>query len=256
MIYRVECRLAGPVVARDEIHLDGLLAAAHPLAHELHVTRSTPLEELERVPVPILAYGHVALCTAATYEDGARLGGEHGVKRRDGADIDWLSLRYSPRAGPGKDRLDRLPVVYAASALWRCWSFDRRGLKRMLRRVRHLGARRSHGWGAISGWTIEDEPDADPVSLLVAAGRAVRALPRSWCTWWSSEASGAVRPPYWHPGRQVDVVPVGARVELDPHLVEKIRDTTDAAWRRRCEQRRERCEDREHARAGEDETDA
>lgn len=244
----VEATLGSPVVVRDELHLDGLLMAAHPLARETPIARTDSLDALPAIPLPLqrltLRGFRLPLATVAIWPEEARLGTDHTVRRRDGVDIEMLASPINLGLGPGKNRMQRLPIVIAPRVSWYAMG-RRREVLRLVQRITHLGAWRSAGYGQVHAWTVTTlHPEQhDPTSVVRREGVAMRPLPRSWCADATTVHAAALEPPYWHPGRIVpDVVPAGTPITLTRELMEACYAAADPAkndrWRMRRDQER------------------
>jgi hypothetical protein len=227
-VLRLTATLAAPVVLTDELHLDGVLASAHPMCRAAPVSRDTPAAALVHPPLPVaqpcVARVRAALCTAAIFPEGARLSGEQTVRRRDAEDHEALARPLSLGVGPGKNRLMRLPTIVAPSVSWYAVGSRREILRLVRRRVLYVGSWRSAGYGQVTAWEAE-YVEVDPTVVLVdAAGVAQRHLPAEWVAWAEAVVTGPLRPPYWHPARQTAaIVRAGTRCELLPGVVEVVR---------------------------------
>lgn len=247
-IVEVVATLAAPVVLTDEMHLDGLLASAHPLCRGAPIGRDTPLSRIVDPPIPVMNLSDggvsVRLCTVADAAPSARLTTSQVVKRRDAEDIASLARPVHLGLGPGKNRLGRLPVVVTPTLTWRAVG-ERRGIVRLLNRITCLGTWRSAGYGQVCRWDVTVHPTDTPEQVLVSRdGRAQRTIPTSWTEWAETTVTGAIQAPYWHPARLVaSCVPVGARCVLRPTIIEAVRRAAhhehQVAHRKRHESRRE-----------------
>ena len=232
-VLRVTAQLQTPVAipVHGSLHLDGLLMAVHPDAHKIdNPSKAMPLSELMALPLPLVRFNHagigdVALCSAMQVSEDARVEVEPWTKRRDGYDALVAAKPYTTHVGPSKDRFQKATLVVAREVWW--WAVgDRKGVARLVRRVKHVGRLRKMGHGRVRSWTVERAEGVDPLEVLVASedGTANRTLPPEWLSYWSSLQSRlAVAPPYWHPDRLGEAVPEGAWVELKPEVKEKIR---------------------------------
>jgi hypothetical protein len=224
--------VAAPIVIDDELHLDGLLETAHPNSRQVPVSRTTRLEDLPTVPIPICSHSldglTTRLCTSMRLPDAARMVRSHVVKRRDGEDIEALANGVNLGLGPGKNRMNALTTLITPYVQWLAIG-DRRELLRLARRVLFVGSWRSAGYGLVTGWTAENV-DADPPTVLVADGVAQRHLPASWCAWHEGTVTGPIRPPYWHPARQTEtIVRAGTRCALKPTVEAACHAVADPA---------------------------
>jgi len=245
-IVEVVATLAAPLVLTDEMHLDGLLASAHPMCRESPIGRDTPVTALVSPPLSVmqLSFGGatVRLCTVADAAQSAQLTTSQVVKRRDALDIAALARPIHLGLGPGKNRLGRLPVVVTPTLTWRAIG-DRRGIVRLAKRITHVGTWRAAGYGQVVHWDVTMHAVDDPESVLVRDGRAQRTLPASWVEDAETVTTGAIQAPYWHPARQgASIVPVGARCTLRAAIIDGVRQAAhhehQVAHRKRHEARR------------------
>jgi CRISPR type IV-associated protein Csf3 len=217
----------------DPIHFDGLLGAVDAIRHpsRSHPSRVRPLAEMAEQHLP-LAKPHVngSWCWLAS---AGEIVGPHApapifaIKRRDVDDWDRLARPVNVTAGPGKDYMIRSPGRVGAAIRFVCWG-DRAQIRRDLKLLLGpeatgggwIGPLRRMGCGQVSGWSIEPV-DLPPSACLVVDGHAVRHLPASWVEPCPVRL-GAHAPPYWHPERQVAVVPVGAPCQLRPEVIDTL----------------------------------
>jgi CRISPR type IV-associated protein Csf3 len=202
VILAVTARLAAPVAHDDDIHLDGILCAAHPSMRVRQVARSTP-EELLRIPELPIARVRASgapcfLASAQIWPEDARADRETMVRRRDADDVEMLAHVPSRTSGPGKHYALPVPLTVAMSVSWRCVG-SRRGVLELLRHVHALGKFRRHGYGAVAEWTVEPW-DGGAEGVLFGGGCALRNLPAEWVS--SAETCDVpTEPPYWHSAR-------------------------------------------------------
>lgn len=225
-VVRLTATLASPIVLTDDLHLDGLLASAHPSCRASPIGRETGEADLIDPPLPICqltAHGAtVRLCTAAILPDEARTGSERAIRRRDGDDISMIALPIHLGLGPNKNRLHKLPTVVTPCVSWLAVG-ERRGLIRLARRIAFLGGWRSAGFGAVSAWTAEYVSQDEACATLLQGGVAQRHLPASWVEWAADLTVGPFRAPYWHPARQTEsIVRAGSRCALHPDIEEQV----------------------------------
>lgn len=230
-LVRVVASLGTPAVISDELHLDGLVAAAHPVCREQHVTRDVDLRALREPAIPIMRLDHAgagaALCTAAHFAEGTRLTTTRFIKRKDGEDLAQLARPVNLALGPGKNRMGRLPLVASPTITWEAIG-DKRGLVRLVQRLTHVGSDRASGYGYVREWSVTWVETEAPETVLVRDGIAQRHLPAAWCEWAAGETTGALVFPYWHPGRQMErIVPAGTRCVLTREVVERVRAAAD-----------------------------
>lgn len=223
-LLEITARMAGPVVLYEPLHFDGLMVACHSERGGAPIGRGSSPGEIVRptIPVASLTYGGatVHLCSAAELAPDARRYGAHITRRRDGADLDFLTRPINPRSGTDRDVMLRLPAAASAYVRWYAVG-RRRPVKQMLRRCSAIGAVRRDGFGAVASWEVEEV--AEPLSLsIVAHGRARRHLPASWCTDPVGVQRAPVVAPYWHQSSVVSAACVGAPVELAPEIVARL----------------------------------
>lgn len=227
-LLQITARMAGPVVLYDALHFDGLMVACHQERGAPPIGRASDPSEIARPTIPVASITHAGLtvyaCSAAELSPDARRYGSHLTRRRDGADLDYLTHALNPRSGTDRDVMLRLP---AAATEWVRWYAvgRRRPVKEMLRRCQSVGAVRRDGYGAVAAWEI-DELDGPPALAIVAGGMARRHLPAAWCVAPRDVQRAPVRAPYWHSSSVVPAVRVGADVELVPEVAERL-----ASWR-------------------------
>jgi hypothetical protein len=193
--------LGAPIVLTDALHLDGMLQSVHPSCVGGHLRRTDPTAAIIRPKLPIasLTAAGVTLyaSSAEEYPTEARRRSGHLTRRRDAADLDYLTSSIDRGAGPARDVLLRYPVVETPWMSWLCVGREK-GVRQLLRRVEAVGALRRHGYGHILRWEVT-VVEAPPVDCLVTGGRARRHLPSVWCEAPEVVDEGAVMPPYWHP---------------------------------------------------------
>jgi hypothetical protein len=215
-IVRLTATLAMPIVLTDDLHLDGLLAAVHPLCQRHPISRATPVDALIRPPLPIAtvtARGHaVMLGTVAQFPDDARLTTDYATKRRDGSDVEAFARKVNSKAGPDKDRMIQLPLVVAREVWW-----DAVGLRKpiltLARRIHAIGAWRGQGYGHVLSWRADKLDDPARV-VLQRGGRLQRHVPAAWAPD-APPVQGAYEPPYWHPARlSQDILRAGSRAAI------------------------------------------
>lgn len=225
-VVMVTARMSTEVAAREQVHLDSILAAKHPDCG-VHLQRAAPVESIRmpRLPIVSMPYGgpmRVPLCSAWIIGSDARTSLQRIVKRKDPVDIEERARPYNASSGPEKAYCMPLPTVLAPSVSWVCVG-NRRGILELLRYVRQIGSVRRHGYGIVLGWEAEAMPDASPLDALQdAQGRARRFLPADWVADAEAFEIGPVAPPYWHPGLRVRRVRPGVRCTLRQTIVEQV----------------------------------
>lgn len=224
-VLRVRAYLAAPVALTDPLHLDGLAAAVARGASRGRLARTSDGSEIVRPPLPIVALTHaghqIHVCTAAEVAPDARRSREHLTRRRDGADLDYLTERVDTRSGPGRDVMMPYAVWLTPYVEWWCVG-GRQGVRSMIeRRVTHVGMVRRHGMGSVARWEFT-RTDESPCSLLVQRGRARRNLPTAWCEAPELVERVPVSAPYWHPSVFVPGVMVGRQTDLAAEVRRKV----------------------------------
>jgi hypothetical protein len=231
-LLKVTARMEAPVVLRDALHLDALLESAHPHSSRVRLTRRTPLDQLPRIPIPVLHWDGVALCSAAQLPDGAQRGTEYITARPDGVDLGRMAGKVNRKSGPGKDQMIRLPLVYTPELVWYTWSSrgkdsdrsPRRAVRGLVRRLKVLGSHRRGGYGRVGAWVVEHMPGGTPMDAVHSGSRALRHLPARWCEWAARESPVACSGPYWHPGRREQGVPEGTPCTLAERTLDKLHE--------------------------------
>ena len=147
----------------------------------------------------------------------------HRVKRRSGGDIDYLSRRFNPAGGPGRDTMTRSKLTSADQVSWFAWA-DQGVLRSLLPRIKALGALRGHGYGRIRVWAVDVLPNGHPVDAVQddASMTARRAMPASWVVWPVAVTPLPVTPPYWHRDSVVSAVPPGAVIALKTGVLKAV----------------------------------
>ena len=226
---RVTARLRSPVVAKNDVHLDGLLVwsasqeeGRPPLDRR---TKLSDLSEVHGVPVPKVTFdGYtVYLSSAWMLPPSFNKLRHYLVKRRDAVDVESLTRVFNPGYGPGRDRYRQLTSLAVDRVSWLACTDDPRRVQHLLRRVTYIGALGAHGCGEVGEWVVE-EIEGPPEHVLVdEQGISLRVLPVSWCSSIGGPTARlACSPPYWHPDRHIEAVPVGAPVVLRQGVLEGL----------------------------------
>jgi hypothetical protein len=145
----------------------------------------------------------------------------HQTRRRDAEDWDWLSGPVNVSAGPQKDVMLRRSARLAHTYRWYAVG-QRNEIRKTLKLLwgpevqphGQLGGARRSGSGQIVRWSIE-QAEHLPEACFVGPGDVLRRhLPLHWLEQIESPRVGAVRPPYWHPGRRCHTAEVGSTAVL------------------------------------------
>jgi hypothetical protein len=195
---RVEARLAAPVAYVEPIHLDALLAwvVAYRILHsnpEVAQTEPDVVADDIALPVERVTIADTPIWCATSFLPKSEVDPAIVRYRKRPPEeglIEWSSpckLRFTQ----GKFRAYDLPlVVRPATSLIAYVLGSEVGVRDLLREARHLGKKRSQGWGRVAAWTVSrvegDFPWQD------GAGRPTRAVPGD------GGAVQGVRPPYWY----------------------------------------------------------
>lgn len=212
MVYEIRFHVSSPVIVSGPLHLDGVLAAVHPAAHNLDfINRSSKADDVVTIPLPLdsakIGDTWVWCCTAADYDDTAVAYHDKFAKRKDYADYHYINARQTPRTGPGRDRME---TIYGVSCKYvRFWASTGAGkeLERIVRRVRSLGSCRKMGYGAVTDVMLSETGMAW-MDCIVRDGIAMRNIPTQ-----VAESAEMTRvptvPPYWLPSNLVPGVEAG-----------------------------------------------
>lgn len=220
----VRAEFAAPVVSSHEIHIDGLLVIAELARKGVtdRPSRSMPLDQLARVGIRsprIHAIGSwLYLASAWRLPPEARVEPYTFTQRRE---TEEMARPRTPGSGPGRDRMVTRQSIATPWAEWLV-VYPPREARKALVFIRSVGDERSHGMGTVKRWEVEEQVDGNPADALVLDGRAVRHLPPAWSPSSTARAFGALRPPYWHPAAQEEIVPVGALADLHPDVLAAI----------------------------------
>lgn len=212
---RVVAHLASPAILRDPPLLDGLLLAGE--AARVAAERPLSLAEAEALPLPLARVETSNGWWWAASQ--ASLSGPESLahaSRRPGIDLhSRLTRGRSLNVVSGPDKMLRVPLYYRPGMLRITWSCvgDLAGVARALSRVGGVGHRRTHGWGWVRRWEVEEDSDG-PDFESYATDISVRHLP--------VDAVGGLpdgrvvrrrlplTPPYWQGARAVDCWQAGA----------------------------------------------
>jgi len=223
-VLSVSAYMASPIASRDVVHLDSVLAQAHPLVRGRHITRAHSAQDLLTPPLPVTTLRHagrmVFACSAWILPPEARPGRDNFTKRLDAEDVWRRAGAWTPGSGP--ERIYCLPLVTTETPRVE-WVVvgNRRGVMQLLRYVSHVGGWRRQGYGAVREWSVE-RVDLPPESALVHCGRAARHLPEAWTSGAVSVDDGPCTPPYWHPGLSEPRVRAGVSCALTGPVAEMV----------------------------------
>ena len=202
---RVTARLSHSGVLRDHPVLDGLL-----LAGEAARLDPASMDEADALPLPLArvetAHGWWWAASQATLR-GVEAGA-YGNRRPPIRLAEMLIADRTMSTVTGPDKMLRQPLSYRPEMLEMTFTCigSAPEIARALSYVGGVGHRRAHGWGWISGWTVEADPEGPtlsdyatdlrlrhlpaPVARLVPGARAMtKDIP--------------LTPPYWQRPRAV-----------------------------------------------------
>lgn len=212
--------LASPL-AGDAPMLDAILER-HAFVHDIdgcsalsvgrQLNTHDPLayDMLECVPLArhTFACGQTCYCVSSPIVDCVYETTEHFVRRADYAELkdrvkktELAKLRqvtgpYSPSFEPHRVRTVQTVAWYATG--------DKDVLRKWLADVKHIGGKTGAGYGIVDKWTVEAAPDY----WMTADGVLMRPVPRYAFPDAPKGARpyfGAIKPPYWHPQRQMEI---------------------------------------------------
>lgn len=209
---RVIARLASGIVTIDGLlHLDGILAYVawrrHPERDSLPDPNLTDAPEDFALPLDRWEHGgEWGWCASSCEADWIAEDTRYISRPTPTAEMARFSAAPSVNVGAGGAKAMRVPhaVRVAREVRWYARG-DLDAVRDMLRDVTHLGRLRHHGAGEIMGWDVAPW-DAD--WSCVRAGSPMRFLPAGFpgVADDSPVARGGIRPPYWHPARQREVL--------------------------------------------------
>lgn len=152
--------------------------------------------------------GDTCYCVSSPIVDCVRETTEHFVRRADYTELkgrvkksELSKLRqvtgpYTPSFEPHRVRTVRSIAWYALG--------DMGTLREWLADVRHIGGKTGAGYGIVDAWTVDPAPDywyiADGVLMRPVPMSAFRNAPKG-----ARPYFGAIKPPYWHPMRQMEI---------------------------------------------------
>lgn len=232
---KVTAEMAEPVVDYDDgLHLDGLLAYARfrereraglngDLPDPNHAEWATDFD----LPLATWEAPRAGACHARLLEGGDLWGwrasdacwpesairGSIALRRMTNVDqlvrhTDAATHKASTGALKNKDRT--YPTRQARHIQW--WAVgDPERVDELLREVTHIGKLHGHGQGRVQGWRVEE---ADEDRSITHDGTLMRRMPASWDDSPQPSRRHTIRPPYWHPSREVgECYPSGTGVD-------------------------------------------
>lgn len=201
-LVKVTYKMLTPVVMSSPLHFDGLLSAVHPAMHNM-TKRPTRYDEdakaIEQAPLPICSAkkGHqwIWAASAAEFPENAQIKNDAIVKRWTSEDVENFQLVLSTATGALRNRFVKFPIIVSPAVCFYCVTADIKELRRIAKRVNHIGALRKSGYGVVSNFEIE--PMQEPLTTAICYnGIARRRLPASFgdCT---EQSLQRIHPPYW-----------------------------------------------------------
>jgi hypothetical protein len=196
-LLRVECHLATPVAYVEPIHLDALLAwvVAYRLLHSNPMIAPTPEGDADDIAIP----------ATRSLVDGLPVWHASSLHAQEPIDPELVRYRKRPpeedlitwsepaklRLKQGRFRAYDLPVVVQPlSLIVGHVHGSESGVRSLLSEVRHVGKKRSQGYGRVLRWQVDRVNGA--FAWQLPDGKPSRVIP---------SAVGQVqgyRPPYWH----------------------------------------------------------
>jgi len=219
-LLRCTASMGSAIATKEDIHLDALVIA-HCEKSRSAVTRSTPVSQLH-IDLPFMKFklkdSWVWANSAWELPPEAKLDSSHIVKRRDAGDIFWMQKNLNLSSGPEKNYLINHQIILTPTV---SWIFAERGngkasrsmVRRWVKGIKNIGRYRKMGYGQVIKWTFE-KIFIDPMSILYSAGMLRRNIPAHWAKSGEGQDTGAVTPPYWHPGLFEPRYRAGRRVAL------------------------------------------
>lgn len=218
MIYEIRLNVSAPVIATEDIHLDGIFYAVSPAAHNknIHLTRLTHSCDVPDLPIPIdCLYKdgcYIYCCSTAEFINGQRIT-DTMTKRKDGIDYMYYHSQKTPKKGIDKDWLIKLYGVCCEQVRFLVSSSNYNALARYVRRIHSIGGLRKQGYGEVVGYDIVPRSDLTYKDCVIENGRAIRNIPQKMLTR-SCSASVRIRPPYWLLDGKLPCATVGEPAEL------------------------------------------
>jgi hypothetical protein len=193
------------------------LACRLGMKHSRKLTRSTPLNEIERPPIPVArrtlrgidyyCASNPILCTV--YAEYA----EKQAKRFDTDTCASLlneacrSKMLLTSSGPYKSRFVPKRVRVIDRIVWFVRG-DKKEMNKLLNKTVALGHGRSYGYGHVDGWEYEEQPDD---YSIFAPHEGKRVLMKTVAFEAAKDSTGYRRsfggafPPYWHPDTHMEI---------------------------------------------------
>lgn len=227
--FRVEARLATPLIFGDYLTLDAILAYAvirEEMGAEYWDQGTLTPDVLMRPPVPLrrtLTRGETGNRTHVWHASAVLLPGPvaHGVDRLKKRWEDRPSCekfvaytgrgRIDEKAGPFKAWSVPVSTVSTPLVAWEACGDPHECLRLLGAYIPHLGKRRADGYGVVRSWSVQ-ETDRD-LSLFGADGACQRPIPvrRDRAGEWTLTEIRTYHPPYWLRQDARLCIAVGAR---------------------------------------------
>lgn len=228
--WQVTATLMSPIAA-DPPQFDSILewelAKRLGLKHHNKVTRATPIEELEPVPIPLakrtferpndagqLEALDVYCCSDPIIPEPLAEWVDHSARRFDTTKL-ALMLDPSQRknlltaSGPYKMLFKPIRVRLLPSVSWFIRG-DRKECYKLLKSIFALGHLRNWGYGLVSSWGFEEMEEDYSLFAPGPDGRRklMKTLPYGEyldeISGWR-RSFGGMAPPYWHPDRAGEI---------------------------------------------------
>ena len=218
MVYEITFDVATPVIATMEIHLDSILYAVSPAAHnkDKQINRFTLQSDVKDLPIPVDCIKRksqfVYCCSTADFINPHKIT-DNATKRRDGYDYMYYHRQQTPRKGYDKDCMLKLYGVACESVKFLASSSNIADLHRYLRRVKSIGGMRKQGYGEVTGYTVDERPEMDWRDCVCQRGFAIRNIPSYFLETQYKNISRC-RPPYWLLDRTENCAVPGDRIIL------------------------------------------
>lgn len=191
-------------------NIDGCEALSSGYCGQLHKHDPVTYDMLDCVPIDKHTFGdgNTCYCVSSPIVDAVYETTDHFSTRMDYAALkdrvkkpDIVKLRqvtgpYTPSYEPHRSRTVRAVAWYARG--------DAARLREWLNHIESIGSLRASGYGIVDMWTVAAAPDY----WLVADGVLMRPIPATEMpdVKGARPYFGAIKPPYWHPQRQMEVL--------------------------------------------------